>query len=212
MTVEEIKKFLEENKEDEQVKSFVEGLQGNKSVSVQEIEKLANENDEVKRWLDSIKDKHASKSLETWKSNHLEKIIQDEIKKANPQKQDWEIELEKVKAELEKERTEKKREQLSKKALSIASEKNIPTSIVDYFLGQDEESTIENLGKFEQAMKTYVDVKVQERIKSSSYTPPSSDGDTGKGLTKDDFKKMSYSDRLKLKQDDSALYDELSKN
>lgn len=211
MKLEDIMKFVEENNENEEVKSFIEGLQQSRKLSVQDIEKLAQENSEITSWLDSVKDKHASKSLETFKTKTLPKLIDEEIKKRNPEKSDIELKLEKLEAELERERNEKKREQLSKKALSLATEKKIPTQIVDYFLGEDEETTIKNLEVFEKTMKTYVDSKVQERIKDSSYTPPSGDGD-GKKVTKDDFNKMSYSERLKIKQDDSNLYEELTKN
>lgn len=34
-----------------------------------------------KKWFDSVKDKHFNKALETWKSNNLTKLIDDEVKK-----------------------------------------------------------------------------------------------------------------------------------
>lgn len=100
MNIEEIKQWIEQNKEDESVKQFVEGLQQDKPVDVQRIEQLAQEDDAIKSWLDSQKDKHSSKSLETWKANNLEKLINEKIKELNPDKSDEAIELEQIKQQL----------------------------------------------------------------------------------------------------------------
>lgn len=181
MDLEQVKSFISENQEDEQVKEW---LQGFKLVNVEDVQNLANENDDLKKWLEGEKDRHLNKGIETFKSKTLPKLIDEEVKKRNPEKQEWEIELEKVKSELEKERNEKKREALKNKALSVATEKKIPTSIIDHFLGGDESETISNLGKFEEAMKTYVDEQVNLRISSSSYTPPST-GDSASGGSSD---------------------------
>ena len=41
---------------------------------------------EFKSYLDSVKDKHFDKALETWKSNNLQTIINDEVLKATGKK------------------------------------------------------------------------------------------------------------------------------
>ena len=177
MNIEEIKQFIEQNKEDEQVKQLIEGLQKEVKVDVRLIEKLAEENSEIKSWLDSQKDKHFTKALETWKQNHLEKLINEKIKELNPEKTPEQIELEQIKQKLKQMEQEKLREALKNKALTVAAQKNIPIAVIDFLIGEDEESTLNNLSIFEKAMKSYIDEQVKARINDSSYIPPSDDGD-----------------------------------
>jgi hypothetical protein len=57
---------------------------------------------EFKAYLDSEEDKHYSKALETWKTNNLQGLIDEEIKKRFPEKDPKDTELAKLKAEMEK--------------------------------------------------------------------------------------------------------------
>ncbi len=186
MNLEDIKKFLNENKEQEEVRAY---LQGFKQIGVDEVQKFVNENEDARKWFDSEKDKHFSKGLETWRTNNLEKIISEEIKKRNPDKTPEQIELDKLRSDLEKMQNEKVRESLKNKALTVAGEKKIPTSLIDFFIGNDEDGTLANLGQFETAMNDYVKVQVEDRLKGS-YTPPGSEG-TPNIITMDQLKNMS---------------------
>lgn len=191
MNLEEIKQYLEQHKDDEQVKQFVEGLQVDKAVDVQRIEKLAQEDESIKSWLDSQKDKHSSKSLETWKQNNLDKIVQEKLQEINPSQTPEQIELQQIKAQLAEMEQAKTREALKNKALTIATEKQIPTNVIDFLLGTDEESTTANLETFEQSMKQYVNDQVKARINDSSYTPPTGDDNNKKAFTKEQVQAMS---------------------
>lgn len=190
MNIEDIKKFIDENKEDEQVQQFIEGLQVKDTIDVQRIEKLTQDDDEIRAWFDSQRDKHSSKALETWKQNHLDKLVDEKMKELNPDKSPEQIELERIKQELDDMKNQKLKEELKNKALTVATEKSIPTNLVDFFLGQDEESTTQNLATFEEAMQSYVNEQVKKRISDSSYEPPADDG-AGKGFTKEQVASMS---------------------
>ena len=191
MNLEEIKQYLEQNKDNEEVKQFVEGLQQDKPVDVQRIEQLSQEDESIKSWLDSQKDKHTSKSLETWKTNNLDKIVAEKLKELNPDKSPEQLELEQIKQQLADMENQKTRESLKNKALTVATEKDIPTSVIDFLIGQDEDSTVENLSTFETAMKSYVDNQVKARINDSSYTPPASDDNNKKTFTVEEIREMS---------------------
>ncbi len=78
-------------------------------------------------------------------------------------------------------------------AISIAF-----TSIIDFFIGQDEEGTLANLGQFETAMNDYVKSQVEDRLKGS-YTPPG--GGTPNVITKEQLGKMSTEELMKLDSD-----------
>ncbi|WP_129599526.1 DUF4355 domain-containing protein [Anaerophilus nitritogenes] len=167
MELKDVKEFLDENKEDEDVKKFVGGL-----INLDLIKSVANEDKDVRSWLDSEKDKHSSKSLDTWKSNNLEKLLDEEIKKRFPDKDPKDTELEKMKAEIEKIKAESVRKELTNKAIKIATEKKLPVSLVDFLIANDEETTLKNLGVLEETLKTTVQGAVEEKIKGNDYKPP----------------------------------------
>src|SRR5450830_1934232 len=80
MTIEEVKKFMEENKSNEELKAYLQGL-----VNVEGVQKFLNENEDGKRWLDSERDKHLTKGLDTWKSNNLQKEIDTRVLELYPE-------------------------------------------------------------------------------------------------------------------------------
>lgn len=128
-------------------------------------------------FLDSEKDKHYSKALETWKTNNLQKLIDQEVKKRYPDKSEKDIELENLRREFEELKNAKVREELTNKALKIASEKKLPSDLITFFIGQDEESTIKNLESLETVFTKQLETVVTERLNGNSYVPPSGNGE-----------------------------------
>ncbi|KFC31091.1 DUF4355 domain-containing protein [Bacillus subtilis] len=161
-TLEEVKKFLEENKDNEEVKAFVGELS---AVSADKVKGFL-ETEEGKRFIQPRLDSYFTKGLDTWKSNNLESLIEEELQKRNPSKTPEQIELEKLRSEIERERAARNREALVNKALNVADEKQLPKGVIDYFIGEDEETTLANLSKFEEtfnaAVQNAVDIKFKE--------------------------------------------------
>lgn len=141
-------------------------------------EKITKDKD-FKSYMDSENDKYSAKAMETWKSNNLKNLLDDEIKKRFPKTDPKDLELEKLKNEIEQMKAEKLKEQLTNKALKIANEKKLPTEIVDFMLGKDEETTIQNLAKLETVFNARLQELVKEKVKDNAYVPPKSDGNTG---------------------------------
>ncbi len=162
MNIEEIKQFLAENKDNEEVKAFVGELS---AVSADKVKGFL-ETEEGKRLIQPRLDSYFTKGLDTWKSNNLESLIEEELQKRNPSKTPEQIELEKLRSEIERERAARNREALVNKALNVADEKQLPKGVIDYFIGEDEETTLANLSKFEEtfnaAVQNAVDIKFKE--------------------------------------------------
>lgn len=167
MELNEIKTYFETNKDTEDVRNYLLELSKVTEEGVNSY--IATE--EGKKWIGKQNDSFFTKGLETWKTNNLNKLIDEEIKKRFPAKTEQEIELEKMRVELENMKTEKVREARKNKALTIANERKLPVNLVDYFLGADDESTVQNLTKLEEALNTQVTALVEERLKSG-YKPP----------------------------------------
>ncbi|MGN7942854.1 DUF4355 domain-containing protein [Metabacillus sp. 22489] len=178
LNLEQVKSFLEQNKEDAEVKAY---LQGFKQLSVDEVQNLVQTNKELTSWFDSEKDKHHSKALEKFKTNTMPKLIEDEIKKRNPDKTPHELELESVRAELTKMKNEKLQEKLKSSAIKFASDNQLPTDLINYFISiqsedddegtKSHEATMSNLNSFKDVWSTHLTNVVNEKIKSSGFTP-----------------------------------------
>lgn len=179
MNLQEVKQFLEENKDNEEVKTYLNSFKVEATLEV--FKEKFNSDKDFKAFLDSEKDKHSSKSLETWKSNNLSKLIDEEVKKRFPEQDPKDAELAKLKAEMEQMKQDTLRKELTNKALKVATDKKLPLKLVDYFIGNDEESTTKNLEALEAVFNEKLETMVQDRIKDNSYVPPTSGGGETKG-------------------------------
>ncbi|MGG0775954.1 DUF4355 domain-containing protein [Bacillus rugosus] len=173
-TLEEVKKFLEENKENEEVKAFVGELS---AVSADKVEGFLETN-EGKRLIQPRLDSHFTKGLETWKANNLDALVDAKVKELYPEETEEQKRIRKLEKELEDQKTAAQREKLLNKAVSYASEKQLPADVVEFFIGEDEESTMKNLGAFEEkynaALQKAIESKFQENgrdVQSGSNEP-----------------------------------------
>lgn len=183
MDLNEVKQFIEANKDNEEVKGYIGGF-----ITSDRVTEFL-EKEDGKKLLQPKLDNYFSKGLSTWRENNIEKLLDDEIKKRFPEKDVKDVELEKIRAELEKIKAESSRKELTNKALLVADEKKLPKELVDYFIGNDEENTTKNLEKLESVFSKHIETLVQERLKSSSYTPPKNGA--GETLTIEMIEKMS---------------------
>ncbi|MEH7801051.1 DUF4355 domain-containing protein [Bacillus sp. FSL W8-0645] len=163
MNIEEIKQFLEQNKENEEVKAFVGELS---AVSADKVKGFL-ETEEGKKLLQPRLDSHFTKGLATWKENNLEKIVEEEVSKRNPSKTPEQLEVEKLRKEIEAEKAARNRETLVNKALKAADEKKLPKDVIDFFIGENEDSTLENLSKLEESFNAAVQAAVDGKFKES---------------------------------------------
>lgn len=145
---------------------------------------------DFKSYMDSEKDTHANKSLETWKANNLQTLINDEVLKATGKKKTPEqIKIE----ELERKFNEKEQE-----AATLANQSKVkdlltqsgfdPTKTIEFFNTNNIENIETSIGNFKTVIDELVSNGVKAAVKDGSYPPP---GDNGAGeLTADDLVKM----------------------
>ena len=177
MTFEELMKELKQFEATDEYKNFISGLLNDERVTAY----LETENG--KKLMQPKYDSYFSKGLETWKSNNLDKLVNEKVKELYPEADPKDTELAAVKAELERMKSESLRKDLTNKALKIANEKGLPTDLVDFFIGSDEKATNANITKFEKAFNDSVGSAVQKKLKDSSYVPPEGDDTTVDGVT-----------------------------
>ncbi|EWT46490.1 hypothetical protein V270_02634 [Staphylococcus aureus M39274] len=163
MNIEEVKSFFEEHKDDKEVKDYLKGL---KTVSVDDVKGFLD-TEKGKRFIQPELDRYHSKGLESWKEKNLEDLIEQEVRKRNPEQSEEQKRISALEQELEKRDAEAKREKLRSNALGKAQELNLPTSLVDRFLGDSDEDTEQNLKALKETFDKYVQKGVESKFKSS---------------------------------------------
>lgn len=163
MNIEEVKSFFEEHKDDKEVKDYLNGL---KTVSVDDVKGFLD-TEEGKLFIQPELDRYHSKGLESWKEKNLEDLIEQEVRKRNPEQSEEQKRISALEQELEKRDAEAKREKLRSNALGKAQELNLPTSLVDRFLGDSDEDTEQNLKALKETFDKYVQKGVESKFKSS---------------------------------------------
>ncbi len=174
---------------EEDLKNYLEGL----SVTPEGVKEYLDSED-GKKLLQPILDKYHTKSLESWKANNLDKITQEAvdqaIKEKYPDETDDQKRLKALEQELDNEKKARNRELLRNKAISTATEKGLPIDVIDHFLGDDEDSTLANIAKFEDVWKQGTQAAVEGVFKDGGRRVGKSDG-SPKTYTREDVKQMS---------------------
>lgn len=177
MNIEEIKQYLEENKENEEVKGLITQYapqqEGNKDVEItpEMIKEFVNTH-EQEAWgaLQGWYDKNFEKSLATWKGKHLQGIIDEAVRAANP---DDTPEQKRIRALEEKlAAQEAQRTQAERKALAISTcnRYGLPESLWTSVIGETEESMRNNASRIEMDFKSAIENEVEKRM-SKGYRP-----------------------------------------
>lgn len=186
MDLEQIKQFLEDNKDQEDVQEFLRGFS---SINADDV-KAYLELDEGKQLIQPTLDGYFTKGLETWKTNNLQKLVDAEVSKLNPN----ETPEQKRIRELEEYVAQKEQEALfqtnKNTALNYLNEKKLPSNLVDYFIGQDEETTMRNLGQFEEVFTNQLQSAVETRLKQDGTELKETDKQ-GTTFTKEQVSAMS---------------------
>jgi len=122
---------------------------------------------EERQAVQPILDKYHSKSLDTWKSNNLESIIEEEVVKRNPGETDEQKRIRALEQKLQAAEEKERRVRLESHAQSLASQQGLPSDLVGFFVGGDEVSTEGNIEKFKSTLDDYVQATIKSRFRDS---------------------------------------------
>ncbi|MEH2977208.1 DUF4355 domain-containing protein [Bacillus amyloliquefaciens] len=159
-------------------------------LSLDAVRAFLETNDEGKKLLQSTSDARVTEAIKTYEKNTLPKKLEEEISKRFPPETEEQKQLRELQEKFQNLEQEKTRESLRNTALSIATEKGLPTNLVDFFIGQDDATTEQNLNTLAEAFKTFEQSIVNDHFKKNGSTPTPSGGASAP-LTEEDIKKMS---------------------
>ena len=179
MEFNDIQTYITENAENEDVKDLIKSFQ--QPITRDAVETWCKDG-EGRSWLDRTCDLYSNKAVETARNNaiakfkeeELPKIIEEELKKANNKKKTPEqIELEELKAKFEALEKEKTKADMTSKYTKVLTEKGLNADLINFVLGENDETTTQNIESIEKIINGAVDNGVKNKLSTSSYTPPS---------------------------------------
>ena len=207
MNISEIKEFIETNKSDLEVQQLISSFKDEPTLELFK-EKIVTDGD-FKSFMDSEKDKHHSKALETWKANNLNTIVDEKVKELYPEEDPKDLEMKKLQQEIEQIRIDAKKKDLTNLALQKASELNLPVDLIGYLVSTDEESTLANIEKFNTSYSEGIQATVKAKLEGNGDVVPKDRNLDN--VSKEDFDNMNYTEKNDLYNTNKKLYDEFVK-
>lgn len=125
--------------------------------------------------IQSLVDGKITKGIETFKTNTMPKLIEAEILKRSGENETPEQKaIRELQTKLDNMEKEKARAEMVAKFKDTLTEKNIPSNLIDFVLGDDEDSTNANITLFENTMQSYINNQVQSKL-NNGYKPPTNE-------------------------------------
>lgn len=177
-------------------------------------EKIVLTAEELQRKIDSETDRKLEKALKTarakWEKEFQEKLEQEKREAERlaklSEKERKEEELRKREEELERRLRELERKELKADAIGVLTEKQLPTEFVDFLLGEDAESTLENINAFKKAFDEAVEQKVKEALAGEPPRKNPSDNSLKNPFSKEHW---NLTEQAKLFKENPELYKQL---
>ena len=203
----DVENYINENKESEEVKGLIKSFQ--QPLNRDTVEAWCKDG-EGRSWLDRNCDIYSQKAVETARTNALEKFKKEELPKLQEEyyKQktgkgmtEEQKQMKALQDEIKQMKAEKaENERIKTNAIKL-KDNGLNTDLAKYI---NDDTDIEF---FKNLINSTVDSKVKEKLGNSAYKPPVSQS-TG-SLTKEEFDKMTYNEKLKLFRENKDLYDKL---
>lgn len=208
MNVEEVRAFLEENKEDGSVQEFLAEMKSPQKIT--DFDKFFEEDKEAAKWLQSVTDSRVTKGIETFKANKMPLLIEEELQKMNQKDlSPDQLKIKELADKLERLEREKEREALKNYASKTLSDTGLSIDFVPYIMSDNKEKLEENIKGIQSILLKSVETEVSKRLKGA--TPIAPKGGDDKQVTKEKLNKMSYLDRAKFARNNPDLYEALTK-
>ena len=167
---------LDTLKEQEEIKGLIKPFDVNE-ITLEDFKKAIADNKEIRGYYASEKDRAVTKGIETFKSNNLQKLIDEELKKkSNEGLSEEAIQLKELQAKFEALEKEKTISELKGKYTKLLVEKGLNAELIDFVFNEDEEIFNSNVDKINSIIENSINAKTNEILNNNEYIPPTSGG------------------------------------
>lgn len=165
--------------------------------------------EEVEKLIQSESDRKVSLALQRKEKELKNKMTEAERLAKMSEEDQLRYKLEQKDKELAIKEAEFAQKENKITAMKVLSEKGLETSLVDYVVDADADIMFERINTLEKAIKRMVDAQVKQRLGGS--VPPKAGSVVNTQMTKAEFEKLGYKERMELYTTDRELYNKLSK-
>ena len=171
--------------------------------------------EQVDKMLQAETDRKVSKALETAKAKWQEEFetkLQQEKSEAEKlakmsESERLQAEFDKQKAQFESERQQFLKEKLELQTVKELSAMGLPTEFSNYVMADNAETIKANIETFKSHWEQAIEKAVNEKLQG--HTPKSATKVGGMTVTKEQFNKMSYKEKMEIYNTDIDLYHQL---
>jgi len=168
------------------------------------------EKDFAKPILQSKMDSHFTKSLDTWKTNNLDSLINEKVNELYPAETESDKQLRALQQQVNDMKAEKQRSDLEVVKRDIISEQQINSKFTEFIFGSSNEEINANAVKLKELITEQINQGVELRFKESSHTPKITTSNSKSNSSQlEEFDKMTIAQRTQLKRENPSLYSEL---
>ena len=180
-----------------------------KKLTIDDYKNMLANNEVIKAYYQSSFDSAVGRAVtnhdEKFKREKLPGIIEEAIKaKASEGLTPEQKQLRELQEQLEQMKLEKAKSELLEANRNKLKGQGLDTSLAKYIENDDD------IAFFKDLIVNSVQAGIKEKLGNSNYKPPVSAGDVN-SITKEQFNKMNYTEKLKLYNTNKELYDELNK-
>lgn len=200
ITFEDVKKFMDDNKDTKKVLDLQKGY----------IQPYLD-TEEGKKFLQPKLDSFFSKGLESWKEKTLPTILEEEIKKRNPEETAEQKRIRELEDKINNQEKANLKIKLDAQTTKELSNKGLPVGLVDYLNFDTEEVMRDSIVKLEEMLKPFVDKAVELRLRDTGKTPKGKQ-ETGfdeKAMTRDKLLAMSTKESTEFFNQNPELFRQL---
>ncbi|MFR1314824.1 MAG: DUF4355 domain-containing protein [Clostridium perfringens] len=168
MLKKELLELINEIEEDKEIDEIILNNGFAKPLDTNGFNELLASNKDIQ----SLVDGKVTKGIESFKKKSMPKLIEAEILKRTGENETPEAKaIRELQQKLDAMEKEKARAEMVAKFKDTLIDKKIPSKLIDFVLGDDEETTTANIELFEDSMKTYINSQVLEKL-NNGYKPP----------------------------------------
>lgn len=164
---------------------------------------------EVAEMLQRETDRRVTAALKKQQAQFKTELAEAEKLRGMDEAQRKDYEYNQKVAELEQREREFNLAQNKLEASKVLANRGLPIEFVDYIVADDADTMLENINVFDKAFKAAVADAVSKKIAAPT---PKNGSVQQKGLSRDEFKKLSLSQQAELYHTNPTLYKELTTN
>lgn len=161
----------------------------------------------------SLIDRRVTEALKTarskWEKDYNSRLEAEKLSTMNREEL-YQHQLQQKEIELNEKMTAFNKELLKNETAKVLDSRKLPVGLLDYVIGNDAEDTKLKIDNLSSIIEDLVNVKVQERVRINGINPTKG-VQSYKDITKEDFQKMGYIERMEIYKKDPNLFNKLIK-